>query len=84
MSDLGLDADGFVDMDQFPDDGTDLGGDDLVDLRTALHADPVVEPSDEVWDDMFSEALAGGQNDGPFGLDHGLVATSTATPDCPE
>lgn len=71
---LQLDADGYLDMDQFPDDGTDLAGPDLDRLRDALHADPVDEPTAEQWDAMFDDVVAGGDT-GPFAVDDvdGLV-----------
>jgi hypothetical protein len=65
---LQLDADGFVDMDQFPDDGTDLGETDLVSLRDTLHSDPVVEPTDAEWDAMFDEVVTA-DDSGPFAVD---------------
>lgn len=73
MTDIHLDDDGFVDMDQFPDDGTDLAAADLAALRDVLRADPVDEPTPEAWDAMFDEAVTTAA-DGPFGLDDGLVA----------
>lgn len=66
---LSLDADGFVDMDQFPDDGTDVAGPDLDALREALHSDPVDEPTAEEWDAMFDSVVSG--DDGPFTVDGG-------------
>lgn len=80
---LSLDADGFVDMDQFPDDGSDLGGDDLEDLQAALRSDPLVEPTDEQWDAMFDQVMEG-VDDGPFALDDadpGLDAAAIADDD---
>ncbi len=65
---LSLDADGFVDMDQFPDDGSDLGAGDLDALRAVLHADPVDEPTDDHWHAMFDSVVAGA-DDGPFSLE---------------
>lgn len=72
---LQLDADGYLDMDQFPDDGTDLAGPELDALRDTLHADPVDEPTAEQWDAMFDDVVAGGDT-GPFAVDDvdGLVA----------
>lgn len=78
MSDLTIDDDGFVDMDQFPDDGSDLAAEDLADLRAALHADPVDEPTPEAWDAMFHDVFTGA-DDGPFGLEDGLVADDLVT-----
>lgn len=77
-SGLQLDDDGFVDMAQFPDDGTDLGADELADLRDVLHADPVEEPTAEAWDAMFDEVVTAA-DDGPFGLDDGLGADDLFT-----
>lgn len=65
---LQLDADGYLDMDQFPDDGTDLADADLAGLRDALHSDPVEEPTDQQWDAMFDDVVAAGDA-GPFALD---------------
>lgn len=65
---LQLDPDGFIDMDQFPDDGTDLAGPDLDQLREALHSDPVDEPTPEEWDAMFDEVVTT-DDTGPFALD---------------
>ncbi len=67
---LQLDADGYLDMDQFPDDGTDLAGPELDQLREVLHADPVEEPTPEQWDAMFDDVVATGDA-GPFALDDG-------------
>lgn len=68
MSGLELDADGYIDMSQFPDDGTDLAGPELDQLREALHSDPVEEPTPEQWDAMFDDAVGPGDT-GPFALD---------------
>jgi hypothetical protein len=65
---LRLDADGHLDMDQFPDDGTDLTGPALDQLRETLHADPVEEPTPEQWDAMFDDVITDGDT-GPFALD---------------
>jgi hypothetical protein len=65
---LQLDADGYLDMDQFPDDGTDLADADLAGLRDALHSDPVEEPTDQQWDAMFDDVVSTGDT-GPFALD---------------
>lgn len=65
---LQLDPDGYVDMSQFPDDGTDLAGPELDQLREALHADPVDEPTAEQWDAMFDDVLTADAT-GPFALD---------------
>jgi hypothetical protein len=72
---LRLDADGYIDMDQFPDDGTDLAGPELDQLREVLHADPVEEPTAEQWDAMFDDVVAGDVT-GPFAVDdvEGLTA----------
>lgn len=72
---LQLDPDGYLDMDQFPDDGTDLADADLASLRDTLHADPVDEPSAEQWDAMFDEVITTGDT-GPFALEDvdGLVS----------
>jgi len=67
---LQLDPDGYVDMDQFPDDGTDLGEVDLAQLRQALHSDPVDEPTDAEWEAMYDEVVAS-DDGGPFALDDG-------------
>jgi hypothetical protein len=85
---LQLDADGYLDMDQFPDDGTDLADADLAALRDALHSDPVEEPTDQQWDAMFDDVVAAGDA-GPFAVDdvEGLTgdieydADDSATPD---
>jgi len=63
---LSLDADGYLDMDQFPDDGTDLAGQDLADLRDALLSDPVDEPTPDEWDALLDDVVT---DDGPFALD---------------
>lgn len=65
---LQLDSDGYLDMDQFPDDGTDLADAELAQLRDTLHADPVEEPTDQEWDAMFDEVVAG-EDTGPFAVD---------------
>ncbi|HEX7134940.1 MAG TPA: hypothetical protein VF228_20365 [Iamia sp.] len=65
---LRLDADGYLDMDQFPDDGTDLAGPELDQLRETLHADPVEEPTPEQWDAMFDDVVTV-DGTGPFALD---------------
>ncbi len=90
MSGLELDADGYIDMSQFPDDGTDLAGVELDQLREVLHSDPVDEPTPQQWDAMFDDAVGAGDT-GPFALDdvEGLTGdlgyeadqTSTADPD---
>lgn len=72
IDDLPLGADGFLDMDAFAADDTDLGGEALADLRATLHADPVDEPTVEEWDAMFETVVAG--DDGPFGLDGDLLS----------
>ena len=85
---LQLDADGYLDMDQFPDDGTDLADADLAGLRDALHSDPVEEPTDQQWDAMFDDVVTAGDT-GPFALDDvdgltddlDLEADSSAAPD---
>lgn len=67
MSDaLAFDVDGYVDMEQFPDDGTEV--DDAVadDLRDRLLADPVDEPTAADWDAMCSDAVA---DTDPFEVD---------------
>ncbi|HMJ75903.1 MAG TPA: hypothetical protein VK507_08015 [Iamia sp.] len=71
---LQLDGDGYLDMDQFPDDGTDIAGADLAELREVLHSDPVEEPTAEQWDAMFDDVVAV-EDAGPFALDDvdGLV-----------
>ncbi|QYG91106.1 hypothetical protein HC251_00765 [Iamia sp. SCSIO 61187] len=66
---LELDADGFVDMDQFPDDGSDLVGADLEQLRAALHADPVDEPTPEQWDAIVDDVVGLDLDAGPFAVD---------------
>jgi hypothetical protein len=68
MSDVRFTSDGFVDMEQFPDDGTDLGAAELDALRTTLLADPVEEPTDDQWDAMFDDVVADGET-GPFAVD---------------
>lgn len=65
---LQLDPDGFLDMDQFPDDGTELAAADLAELRETLHSDPVEEPTSEQWDAMFDEVVAADPA-GPFAVD---------------
>lgn len=79
---LQLDADGFVDMDQLPDD--DLSEADLTQLRDTLHSDPVEEPTAEQWDAMFDDAVAGA-DDGPFALEDvdGLVTDDGSSSDDP-
>jgi hypothetical protein len=82
---LQLDADGYLDMDQYPDDGTDLAGAELDQLREALHSDPVEEPTAEQWDAMFDDVVTAGDT-GPFALDdvEGLTVDDggeTSTPD---
>lgn len=77
---LQLDADGFVDMDQFPDDGTDLPEADLAELRDTLHSDPVDEPTDAEWDAMFDQVLAS-DDTGPFTVDDVDVAADGADTD---
>jgi hypothetical protein len=76
---LQLDADGYLDMDQFPDDGTDVAGADLDQLREVLHSDPVEEPTAEQWDAMFDDVVTV-EDAGPFALDDvdGLVPDADA------
>lgn len=62
-----LGDDGMLDMEQFPDDELDPATES--DVRQALLSDPVEEPSDEVWDDMFDHALAEAEPAGPFDAD---------------
>ena len=71
---LPLDDDGMLDMEQFPADTPDLGDAELGELREALLSDPVDEPTDDAWAQMFSEAVADASvdPDGPFGLDDDL------------
>lgn len=66
---LELDADGFVDMDQFPDDGTDLVGADLDQLRATLHSDPVDEPTPEQWEAIVDDVVGLDLDAGPFAVD---------------
>jgi hypothetical protein len=80
MSDLRFDSEGFLDMEQFPDDGTDMDVAELDALRATLHADPVDEPTDEQWDAMFDDVVAG-DDAGPFALDDGDVVTDDPTAD---
>lgn len=75
---LALDADGFFDMDQFPDDGSDLADAERADLQAALRSDPVEEPTDDVWDALLEVAVGGGASEevvddltGPFALGGG-------------
>lgn len=63
---LAFDADGYVDMDRFPDDGTDVDAAVHDDLRARLLADPVDEPGPEAWEDMCADAVAGAD---PFDVD---------------
>lgn len=64
MSDaLAFDDSGYVDMAQFPDDGTDLDAGATDDLRTRLLADPVDEPTAEDWAELCTDAIA---DAGPF------------------
>jgi len=74
LDDLQLDADGYLDMDQYPDDGTDIAGPELDQLREVLHSDPVEEPTAEQWDAMFDDVVAV-EDAGPFAVDDvdGLV-----------
>lgn len=64
-----LDEDGMLDMEQFPDDGTEVDSATESDVREALLSDPVAEPSDQVWEDMFDHALAEAEPTGPFASD---------------
>lgn len=73
-----LDADGFIDMEQFADDGTELGDADLASLHDALRADPVDEPSADAWDALVDDVVATEDadidasafaHDGPFPTD---------------
>lgn len=66
---LRFDADGFVDMGAFADDGTDLDPDALAELRDVLLSDPVVEPDEATWDQLLDGALEAAADDGPFALD---------------
>lgn len=84
---LVFDADGYVDMDRFPDDGTDVDDAAFDDLRARLLADPVDEPGSEAWEDMCADAVAGTDqldvDDSPFSdgsdplFDDGLLPEDT-------
>jgi hypothetical protein len=68
LDELSLDADGFLDMEAFPD--VDLTDGEVVDLRAALHADPVDEPTDGEWAHLVDGAVtAEPVDDGPFAMD---------------
>lgn len=77
-----LDADGHLDMDQFPDDGTDLDAEALSALRGALHDDPVEEPSAEEFTGIVDGITNGAADDGPFATgEAGLVAQAAEDTD---
>lgn len=81
--------DGFVDMDAFPDDGTDLDPGALSDLREALLSDPVTEPDAVGWDALLDAALDAPADeppavDGPFAVDGPEPPASADLVDIPD
>jgi hypothetical protein len=62
MSDVGtfdFDADGYVDMSLFPDDGTELGDAELADLRETLLTDPIEDVAPADWEAMVEDVVVG-------------------------
>jgi hypothetical protein len=86
LDDLPLDASGFLDMDQFPDDGTVLADDALAELHDALLADPVDEPTEDDWAGLVGEVLVD-DDDAPFDVgaddDPAAVAHDPVDDDAP-
>lgn len=69
VDDLRLDPDGFLDMTPFTEE-VDLSDTEVVDLRAALHADPVEEPTAEEWAGLLDGVLSAEPVEtGPFDLD---------------
>ncbi len=66
---LRLDADGYLDMDAYGA-GPELSDDEVLDLRDALLADPVEEPTADEWSDLVDGAVEVDIVDaGPFAVD---------------
>ena len=68
---LRLDADGYLDMDVHGT-GPELGDDAVLDLRDALLADPVEEPTADEWADLVDASVAADADvtdAGPFAVD---------------
>lgn len=74
---LRLGADGYLDMEVYGA-GPELGEDEVLDLRDALLADPVDEPTADEWTGLVDGALgAEPALDGPFALDDIPAADGT-------
>ena len=69
MDGLRLDADGYLVMDAYGA-GPELSDDEVLDLRDALLADPVEEPTADEWSDLVDGAVEVDAVDaGPFAID---------------